>query len=242
MGEEYIVSPHTIVQRQERGGRGAMSTPQDNEKPATCNDGFSKGFGEHCGGVQPNPTSRLAQSQGFPKPRARRNSTGGTAEAAAQAASRTSGLMAATILAVLERAGKPMSAEELRTAMIPMGFGGPVQSWRARCSDLHQLGYLADSGERGRSEAGRKSVRWAFVPEGQRVERSPVERVNVARLAPAAYQEAKRQLESGAWFMDDLLYVWLQNYSEVKADQLNLVAFPMAGVSASNAEARNGQV
>lgn len=142
-----------------------MGAPKNGRKPATDNDGFSKGFNDHCGRDQEDRNPRSDHPQGLPDPRYRHNATGGTSEAAALVARKTAGGIAAKILAVIKDTGRAMSAEDVQAVLKPLGVMSPVQTYRARLTDLAQAGYLRDSGQRGKSEAGCGTVRWELVPE-----------------------------------------------------------------------------
>lgn len=100
-------------------------------------------------------------------PGARRHATGGTSQAAAASVKPKAGAQAQAVLAML--ADGPASPEELTTRLHRRGEPALLTSIRARCTQLHKLGLVADSGLRGLGESGRaKVIRWRLTSAEER--------------------------------------------------------------------------
>ena len=100
---------------------------------------------------------------------ARRNSTGGTAEAAADLMN-ASGRAKTLEQMVLELVSvAPATGEEMLARLRERGVQTVLYSVKPRFSALKAKGLVTDSGERGISEAGKlRSVRWRVTTPEER--------------------------------------------------------------------------
>lgn len=105
----------------------------------------------------------------IPHARSRRNSTGGTSEAARDlmnAAGHAETLEKLVLRLVEER---PATGEEMLERVRALGVRTVLYSIKPRFSRLKALGLVTDSGERGVSESGKlRSVRWRATTAAER--------------------------------------------------------------------------
>lgn len=87
--------------------------------------------------------------------RYRRNATGETSREAAAGSKKT---LRQRVLERLERG--PASPEMIFGELEAEGVRTVLTSVRPRCTDLQKLGLVRDSGQRGRSEGGKRSIIW----------------------------------------------------------------------------------
>lgn len=95
--------------------------------------------------------------------RSRRNATGETSREAAASLRFAAPRQRERVYNVLRQAGTPMSAEEIAFALDQAGWRDTFMSVRPRCSDLNRAGLIKDSGERGPSAGGGRSIRWSLA-------------------------------------------------------------------------------
>jgi hypothetical protein len=122
------------------------------------------------------PTSMARRSQVLPTPRTWRTAVGETSFVAGRTARAASSPTCKAILHFIEREG-PLTAEQLMVRLHDSGRRVGIVTARARVSDLRSAGLLVDSGKRGRSAAGGKSICWALAAPGS----SPPETTRIPR-------------------------------------------------------------
>ena len=88
--------------------------------------------------------------------RYRRNATGETSREAAKGEKKT---LRQRALERIEQS--PASPEMIFADLVAQGVSTVLTSVRPRCTELMDLGLVRDSGQRGKSEGGKRSIIWA---------------------------------------------------------------------------------
>jgi len=109
----------------------------------------------------------MSSDQGEPRPRWRRNSTGGTSKAAALYMTPKAPSLRDRVLTLIE--ARPATPEALQARLQAEGVHHLISAIRPRCTELKAMGLVCDSGLRGLGESGRcKSVVWRATTAEER--------------------------------------------------------------------------
>ena len=123
------------------------------------------------GGPQPlhTPKTPIAQFSSLvdrPSVGTRRKATGETSKDAASLTGPAAPAMRRAILAMLE--GGAATSEMLLARFVATGIKTCISTVRGRNSDLRNAGLITDSGQRGRSETGRRCIAWRLTTATER--------------------------------------------------------------------------